>query len=281
MSIPPDPAVHEEREAELVAAEEERSDRRALIAIAIVVLVVVLGLLLWWLLSDDDEDQTDAVATTTTSLTTTTTAAPVTEPPATAPPTTQVDGGLSSDEVAQVVFPYPETSRRFSDPVAAVQAFATELVGFTAPVLGTFAQGDSRSGEVEVRDRPDGLVTTVLVRQFGPEDSWWVIGASTPDILIDQPAAGATVSSPMRLVGTARAFEGTVETLLHRDGDVSPIATGFVTGGGGGEMAPFDGELAYQAPPEPYGALVARTTSAEDGSVLQATVLRVAFSSAG
>lgn len=272
----PTPGAHE------VVVEEERDaeDRRALIAVGVVIAVVAIGLVVWWLLSGDDEEDATSTNTTTTEESTTTSVVTTTTEARTTTTTTVAtvpSNTLSPEELATVVFPYGDSSRRFSDPVAAAGAFATELVGFTEPVLGGFAQGDARSGEVPVSAQPDGPVTTVLVRQYGPDDSWWVIGASTPDIVIEAPAPGAEVTSPMQLRGRAVAFEGNVEVHLHRDGELAPIATGFVTGGALGEPQPFQGELPFERPDRAWGALVLRTTSAQDGRVVMATAQRVAF----
>ncbi len=142
--------------------------------------------------------------------------------------------------------------------------------------MGAFQQGDSRSGEVPVRPRADGPVTTVLVRQFGTDGSWWVIGAGTESITVDTPARLAAVSSPMRTTGTALAFEGTVLVKVVADGSAEAIGTGNVMGGGG-PAAPFDGSITFTSPGKGRGAVVYYTDSAENGEVWSATVVRVAF----
>ncbi len=63
---------------------------------------------------------------------------------------------------------------------------------------------------------------------------------------------------------------------IRADGDDDPIYEGFVTGGGA-EMAPFDDELDWDDPGEGSGAVVFTALSAEDGSVMEATVVRVTF----
>jgi hypothetical protein len=121
-------------------------------------------------------------------------------------------------------------------------------------------------------------VTTVFVRQLGPDDSWWVIGSSTPNIVVTSPEALQEVSSPLALTGQARAFEGTVNVEVRVDGDVGPLATTFVTGSGGGDLGPFEGEATWGTPPaQPGGAVVFLTINAEDGSVWEASVVRVLF----
>lgn len=107
-------------------------------------------------------------------------------------------------------------------------------------------QGDARPGEVEVRPLADGPVPTVLVRQLGPDDSWWVLGSAMADIVVATPAVGDAINSPVAVTGGA-AFDGSVEVEVREVRARDPIGTGFVT------------------------------TSAEDGRVWQAAVLRVQF----
>ena len=41
--------------------------------------------------------------------------------------------------------------------------------------------------------------------------------------MLDEPRTGAVVESPLRLVGEALAFEGTVEVEIRADGEAEPI----------------------------------------------------------
>lgn len=258
------------------AGDEERDDRRAATAIVAVLAVAVIVALAWWLLAGDEDDEPAGTTSSSTSTSTTSTSEP--EATASSAPTSSPEATfapeLSDDDLATVVWPDQGSSRRFEDPVAAAHSFATDFLGFVDPVVGELRQGDQRSGEVEVRPTADGPVTTVLVRQFG-EGTWWVLGSHTPDITVEAPRAGATVSNPVEVAGTARAFEGNVEVLVHEDGSDEPVGRGHVTGGGGGEAAPFRGAIDHAPGAGPWGAVVFRTTSAEDGRVWQATVVRV------
>ncbi len=152
---------------------------------------------------------------------------------------------LTADQAAQVVWPEPATESRFTDPMAAATSFAVDLVGFTDPVVGAFQQGDSRSGEIEVRPREDGPVTLVFVRQVAGDDSWWVIGAVTESIEVDEPAPQQAIDDPVRLTGRARAFEGTVGVRIVADGSADPVGEGFVTGSGDGTLGAFDAEVRF------------------------------------
>jgi Immunoglobulin-like domain of bacterial spore germination len=236
-----------------------------------VVAVAVIAALVAVLVSQGDDE--DAVTEPTT------TEEPGTTEPATgstAAPTTASTAPTAAVDTATAVFPDAATSVRFDDPVAAARAFAVDFVGFTDPVVGELMQGDARSGEVEVRPRTDGPVTTAFLRQLGADDTWWVLGSATDGITLDTPAAGDTVTSPVTLTGRALAFEGSVEVEVREDGAPEPIGTGVVTGGGDVER-PFEGQVEFSAPTADRGALVLLTRSADDGRVWQAAVSRVQF----
>lgn len=74
-------------------------------------------------------------------------------------------------------------------------------------MVGAFQQGDSRSGEVEVRPVADGPVTTVLLRRLSGEDSWSVLGATTDSIRVTSPEALAVITSPVTVRGAAWTVE--------------------------------------------------------------------------
>jgi hypothetical protein len=231
------------------------SRRRWLVALALAAAVFV-ALAVVTVTGDDDEIAPPATTSPPTDATTS---------PSTAP--TTVDR-------ATAVWPYAGSSRRYSDPVATARAFAVEFLRLDTPVVGQFQQGDSRSGEVEVRPVANGPVTTILLRQLTGEESWSVLGAATADIEVTQPDAGDLISSPARITGRARAFEGTVQVQVRQDGELEPIGSGFVTGGGDA-IRPFAGEVTFSTPSASFGALVLFTESAENGRVWQAAVLRV------
>lgn len=264
-------ALHNIEEKLMEAKHDDNRKRMAIgIGAAAAVAVVVVGALL--LTGGDDDTPVTAETTTTTEATTTTTEATTTSTPDT---TTTVP--FQTVDPSVPVFPDPTTSRRFDDPVALVQAFATDLVGYSAPVVGDFMQGDSRSGEVELRGFAGGDPTTVLVRQL-EDDTWFVIGAVTDSIQLTTPAAGDQISSPQALAGSAYAFEGTVDVRLFADGATEPIAETFVTGRGDGVLGDFTGQLTFTAPPGvTHGVLVLSSGGGEDGAPVYAQVLRVAL----
>jgi hypothetical protein len=218
---------------------------RVIAAVVAALVVVVAAVVLLVVAGDDDTEVATDDTTTTTEATTTTTEAATTTTTTEAP---EPDDELTREELGQAVWPHVESDTRYDDPTAAARGFAVELAGFTDPLVGDFAQGDSRSGEVEVRSSPRGAVTTVLVRQLGAESTWWVIGAATENIEVDDPQSGSAIDDPLQLSGRARAFEGTVQVAVFADGDTEPLGEGFVTGSGGEELGPFSDSIPFRSP---------------------------------
>jgi lipoprotein-anchoring transpeptidase ErfK/SrfK len=237
------------------------------LAMVITVLLAALVVVLWQ--DDADEGAAPTTAPTVTSApSVTTTEAPTT----TASTTTRV---VAPVDASTAVYPDAAGSLRFDDPSDAARGFAVDFLGFTDPQLGGYMAGDSRSGEIEVRPEAGGPVTTVFVRQLA-DDTWWVLGSATEHITVEQPATGATITSPVAVSGEALAFEGHVIVEVRQDGTTGPIGTGTVTGGGG-PGAPFEGEVGFTEPTADYGALVFLTRTARDGQVWQASTIRVRF----
>jgi Immunoglobulin-like domain of bacterial spore germination len=229
--------------------------RELLVGAGALVAVVAIAAVVYFV-TRDTGTSTDTAGPSTTTTTLTPTTSPV--------------------DTSTAVWPFASSTTRASDPVAAARAFATEYVGFTKPVVGEFRQGDARSGEVPVQAKATGPITTVLVRRLG--DSWWVLGASTPNIQLSSPAALTAISSPVRLQGASTAFEATVNTEVRQDGSTQPLGTGIVMGGANGQMGSFDGTLAFERPSVASGAVLLLTRSAENGNVAEATVVGVKFS---
>jgi len=246
------------------------------------IIVVAAGLFAALFLFGSDGDSEPSATTDTSTPTTepaaTTEATASTEPPATTePPQISTTDPTMPAQPREAMWPWADTGLRFDDPTVAAASFATDFLGFTDPIIGDFQSGDSRSGEVEIRPRPDGELTVVLVRQLSDDDTWWVLGSAAEGIAIDTPAQGAEIASPLVLSGQARAFEGTVGVELRVDGNDEPVATSFVTGGAGPELQPFEGSVEFTNPGDAGGALVLLSVSPEDGSVVEASALRISY----
>ena len=255
-------------EEKLMDAQQNDNRKRLLIGLgaAAAIAAVVVGALV--LTGDDDDPVVSEDTTTTTTEDTTTT---------TEDTTTTTTAGFQTVDPAVPVFPDPTTSQRFDAPEAAALAFITDFVGFTNPVMGEFAQGDNRSGEIEARPFADGAPTVVLLRQL-EDDTWFVIGATTDSIRLESPSGGDTISSPQALAGMAYAFEGTVNVRMYVDGTQEPVGETFVTGRGDGVLGDFEGTLEFTNPAAAtHGSLVLTSEGGEDGAPIAAQVIRVAL----
>ncbi len=261
----------------------------ALIAAVVAIVIAVIALVLVIGNDGDDVETVDTTTTleTTTTVETTTTESTTTTEPTTTESTTTIEATTTTADIdpeayRTAVWPWFEAAsgpgaERYQDPIDAATAFATEFVGFTDPVVGEYMAGDSRSGEIEIRNRADGPATTVFVRQLGPDDTWWVLGAVTENIEIVSPEALGVLGAEMVVEGQARTFEGNVEVILRADGRSDPILVEAVTGRGDGTFGPFDETFPIDPGTAKNGAAVFLSRSAEDGSVWEAVVVRVYF----
>ena len=94
----------------------------------------------------------------------------------------------------------------------------------------------------------------------------------TPQILVESPLPGATVSSPIRLRGTANVFEATVSLELRDAADEEILETFTTATSGTGTRGTFAAELEVPEGTEAV-TIVAFEASAEDGRPLH--VVRV------
>ncbi len=183
------------------------------------------------------------------------------------------------------------SERTFRDPVATAREFMTKYVGMDNPV--DFPSRTTAPGTVEVPMGPryaEGRTAlpnpqprfTVIVRQLGGQPAtgpWSVTEVVAPDITVTTPAPLSRITSPARLTGQARAFEGTVNVEIREDGMLAgrSLGKGFVTGGGDVKR-PYSGDIAFRSPTKPAGAVVLTELSAADGqNIMQAAVVKVRF----
>ena len=231
------------------------------VAAAIVLVVALIPLL------NGDERTTVAVtapSTTTTGPTTTTT-------PSTSTTTTLP---LPPARPQNAIWPFTGGAS-FRDPSQAALSFARDYLAMPAPVVESTALS-ARVVEVRARsDRPS--VTSVTVAESG--GNWYVTGARTRNIDLVSPEPSKRVRSPVRVTGTSTAFEAQVNWEVREEGAGAgrKLGEGFFMGGSNGQFGPFDAQLAFTTPSRPSGTIVLFTRSAEDGSVVEATVVPVAF----
>jgi hypothetical protein len=243
-----------------------------LLAVAVVALTAVL------VLRGDGNGPTAGPGPSPVPTSATPTSPTPTSPMATSPaPTSSATdaASVSPDEARTVVWPRPGSGGLYDDPVRAAAGMATGLVGFTDPVVGPFRQGDSRSGEVDIRPKSTGPATTVLVRRMS-DGHWYAIGASSGDLRLTTPDVGTAVSSPVTVSGFSTAFEGTIVVSVVAQGGARPLGRKPLIGGANGDVGPFNGQIRFDAPTVGGpGAIVLTTDSAEDGRIWQATVVPV------
>lgn len=176
-----------------------------------------------------------------------------------------------------MVWPNLDGSVPYTRAEDAVRGFAEDMVGFTNASYGPIQQGDSRSGEMEVRNEEgSSAITTVMFRQMS-DGYFYVIGAQSSEIKPQTPAAGAAVSNPVSVTGTSRAFEAVVNVHVYAHGTPARIGEGTVMGGSGSALEPFAGNISFTNPGSGTGALVFLEFSAKDGSVYTAAAVPVNF----
>src|SRR5664280_2126610 len=194
-----------------------------------------------------------------------------------APASTTTTTVVATQQPATAIWPFASSATRYGDPLQAAQTFAIDYLGFTRPLIGAFQPGDNRSGEVQVRPSSLSVPTTILVRQLTSSNTWWVLGASSPQIQVASPTALRKISSPVMLTGRSTAFEAVVNVEVRQDGSLNALVRSTVLGGSMGMMRPYARQITFPKPSARGGAIVYRALSAKDGSVVDATALRVSF----
>jgi len=270
---------------QLRAAAADRRRTRHRMGTAALSLAAVLALIVGAIavFSDDDTQGLDSTPANTTEAPSPSTSEPAPETPTTVP--APAEDGIPDEAI------YPVDGSVITDPIEVADGFAAEYLAMQGEInVGPFQQGDARSGEVELyRLVTPRLITRVLVRQLDDRGGWYVIGAAADNIRVDEPTSGAVVSSPIPLRGAASAFEGNVNVHVRDDAGVAEegpsgplsgqrvLGESFVTGNGGPELGPFDGSIEFDRPTTPRGAVIFATYSMEDGTLQEATVVRVTF----
>lgn len=201
--------------------------------------------------------------------------------------TTTAPAAVPVTAVDYAIWPSADNTTPYESPQALAENFASGWLGMTSPTVGTYREGDSRSGEIDIRSSPGGVATTLSVREDAAR-GWMVIDARSPSLELATPATLDAVSSPITLTGRSVAFEGVVHmTLLRRNLSLNCAfrcgALGFVGmanstfTGHGTELTPFQTTLAFSSPQTTTGILVLWTDSPKDGSIAEATVRLVSF----
>jgi hypothetical protein len=181
-------------------------------------------------------------------------------------------------EASSPVFPATAGARRFVDARTAVRAFAVELAGFDAPLVGRFDPGaDPAVGVVVVRARPQGPATRVDVRRLRSDGSWWVMGARATNVAVASPRPGQVVGPGAPVRGLSREPEGEVDVTVREDGNPKALGRTVVEGGHGWHLDRFRGHVRFRRPAAGSGAIVFTTENFGTGRVEEATVVPVRF----
>lgn len=281
-----------------IAAARRRRQHARLAAVAAAV-ALVLGATT--LVAANDEEPSNLVAgpgpssvsTVETASTTTVTATPLetTVPPAVAPTTTAPAATTTAPTTLprttttaaplpplpdDALWPWPGTTTRFASPEQVASDFARRFLG-----VSPFLKAPKISGAeatIEFTPGPTATLTTVVSLRRIDVRGWIVVGCAAPSIVVDQPAAGAAVTSPLTVRGRTQAFEGHVDVEVRSDGMTAPLGRSFGTGASD-QMAPYEASVTFTRPPMPRGTVVVSEPNAEDGAKgpLAATVVRIRF----
>ncbi len=96
----------------------------------------------------------------------------------------------------------------------------------------------------------------------------------TPAILVESPAPGGTITSPLRVSGTANTFEATFLLKLTDVAGNQAFKQVVTATSGSGTRGTFDVSIPFEASPGP-AQLVAYETSAENGQPIHVVVIPV------
>lgn len=262
-----------------MASSRPGDEAKKFLAGAVVLVVIVAAVLAGaFLLDRDDEDELGTGGPTTTAGPTTTEAPTTT----TSAPETEISGiwPVWNEESLESA----THNERYSDPRLTAEDFGRVYLGMASPVIGEVREEEPRAVEVDLRPNERASITTTLdLRQLGDRDDspWTVVAAQTEQIVVDEPAAFAEISSPVHVSGRALAFEGHVNVEVRAGGQEfgEALGEGFVTGSGVPPPGPFEGDIEFEEVPAQHGAIVFYEPSAEDGSTLAATVIQIRFAS--
>ena len=168
---------------------------------------------------------------------------------------------------------------------SAAVAFLREL-GMRDPVAATYRGTGAATAEVGLHPRAaeNGRLyhqVTTLVQLHRYTNGWVPTGAKAVDAIeVAQPLPFARIQSPLNVSGLSVAFESTVHVTVTQDrrGTDRVLGKGFVNGGGT-ELAPFKGQVAFASPTPgaDAGWVVFSGDTGTGDSIIEASAVRVRF----
>jgi hypothetical protein len=238
-----------------------------------------------------------------------TTLTATTEPTTTAPPTTTTapTTTATSTIVLRVYFlregKVATADREVPETTAVATAALTELFAGPSSTDRTAGLSSALAGGTTFHDLKiaggvanvsiDGDVSTegqaqivYTLTQFSTVDSVDLDGRNlarsdfedvTPAILVESPAPGDTVSSPVRIAGTANTFEATFVVKLTDVAGSEVFQQAVTATSGSGTRGTFDVSIPFEASPGP-ARLVAYEESAENGQPVHVVTIPVEVS---
>jgi hypothetical protein len=179
-----------------------------------------------------------------------------------------------------------------TDPREVAKAYAREAAGWEIKVLSSEVGGSQQSGwtssvvfqpligEGQPPDFPGPRHTMTLIGLDGvARPAWFVSSLRSEDLTVDTPSEGQVVSSPLRLTGRGRAYEGTIHVRLQDDNGVQLYPRAGELGvlqGGAVDIKPFEASIPLQAPSAGSGILIL-TGDSGAGPVPAIVVFKVRF----
>jgi hypothetical protein len=179
------------------------------------------------------------------------------------------------------------------DPREVAKSYAREVARWEIKVLSSEIAGSQQStwtstvvfqpliGESEPPNFPGPRHTMTLVGVQGvARPAWFVSSLRNEEITVDTPSEAQVLSSPLRLTGRGRAYEGTIHVRLQDDNGVQLYPRAGEPGVvqvGAATIEPFEGSIPLQSPSAGAGILIV-TGDTGAGPVPTIVVLRVRFS---
>ena len=179
----------------------------------------------------------------------------------------------------------PPTDRDQQAAKAAAVAFLREL-GMRDPVAATYRKTGAATAEVGIHPRAgeggarfDRVTTLVQLHRYSY--GWVATGARADNVIeVDEPLAFQRIESPLTVSGLSVAYEGTVHVTVSEDrrGADRVLGRGVVQGGGT-ELAPFNGQIAFSdhTVGVTAGWVVFSGDTGADTGIVSATAVRVRF----